>query len=196
MAAKSQINCLGRDLVKKKNARKESVQSKQHVIAERKSMRKATLEEDFNSFFPSFHSSLFCISGIPFLTDLFFVALSSGMRVVEFVEAEDRKHVMHLIFFLAVLGFAKATLSWSSLLKILDCQGREALEQKVEKEYSGAGILWVMLPASNILFFWLHISLCPEAVSYLAAASMPAPTFPLEQSNILKQGENALIRRA
>lgn len=103
MAAKSPISCLVGNLVKKKNLWKETVQSEQHVIAEQKSLRKATLEEGFNGFFPSFHPSLFWISGILFFTDLFFVALSSGMRVVEFVVADGKKHFMDLTFFLAVL---------------------------------------------------------------------------------------------
>lgn len=57
------------------------------------------------SVFPSFHPSLFWISGILFFADLFSVALSSGMRVVEFVVAEDNKNLMDLTFFLVVLEF-------------------------------------------------------------------------------------------
>lgn len=52
------------------------------------------------------------------------------------------------------------------------------------------------LPSSSILLFWLHITLSLEAVSHSAAASMLAFTLLLEQSNVLKQRENALIRRA
>lgn len=71
----------------------------------KESFREAKLEDGFNGFFPSFKPSLFCISGILFFTDWFFVALSLGMRVVESVMAGDKKHFMDLTFFLALLEF-------------------------------------------------------------------------------------------
>lgn len=155
------------------------MQSKQHVIAGRNSLRKATMEEGFNGFYPPFYPSLFWISGILFFTYLSSVALSSGMRVVEFVAAEDKKHFMDLTCLSPWVYIGNLFVRFT--FENLELPGKR--RKKVGEEHSEAVISWVTLPAAHILFFWLHVvpqgsitsSSCQHACLHLTAGTVSCP---------------------